>query len=115
MSGQWEAETNLDLLTPDEMGAADARAVAGGVPGSVLMENAGRAAARAIARRWRPCRTLVLCGPGNNGGDGFVVARLLAAAGWAVRLALLGDPAVLTGAAAVRWTGPVEPFGPTIL
>jgi hydroxyethylthiazole kinase-like uncharacterized protein yjeF len=114
MSGQWEAETNLDLLTPDEMGGADARAIAGGVPGSVLMENAGRAVARAIARRWQPCRTLVLCGPGNNGGDGFVVARRLAQWGWSVRLARLAPPRAGGDAAAAagRWHGPEVAFSP---
>jgi hydroxyethylthiazole kinase-like uncharacterized protein yjeF len=52
-----------ELLTPAEMAAADAAAIAGGIPGLVLMEAAGRAVARAAARRFRPCRTLVLAGP----------------------------------------------------
>ena len=71
------------LLTPAEMARADAAST---VPVPVLMEAAGRAIARA-ARRFGPCRTLVLCGPGNNGGDGRVAARLLAAQGWPVSVA----------------------------
>lgn len=71
------------LLTPAEMARADAAST---VPIPVLMEAAGRAIARA-ARRFGPCRTLVLCGPGNNGGDGRVAARLLAAQGWPVSVA----------------------------
>ncbi len=71
------------LLTPAEMTRADAAST---VPVPVLMEAAGRAIARA-ARRFGPCRTLVLCGPGNNGGDGRVAARLLAAQGWPVSVA----------------------------
>ena len=62
--------TPPELLTPAEMARADAAAIAGGIPGIALMEAAGRAVARAAARRFRPCRTLVLAGPGNNGGDG---------------------------------------------
>ena len=69
--------SHLELLTPEEMGRADAAAIAGGIPGAVLMAAAGRAVARAARRRFRPVRTLVLAGPGNNGGDGYVAARLL--------------------------------------
>jgi len=101
-----------ELLTPEEMAAVDARAPGLGVPGVTLMENAGRAVARAIRRRFPPCRTLVLCGPGNNGGDGFVVARLLQQEGWPVRLACLGAPKAGTDAAAMAasWRGPAAPF-----
>ncbi len=98
------------LLTPAEMGRADALAAAAGVPGPVLMEAAGRAVAHA-ARRFGPCRTLVLCGPGNNGGDGYVAARLLAGWGWPVRVAALAPPRAGSdaAAAAARWRGPIAP------
>ena len=85
------------ILTIDEMYRADAAAMAAGVPGLELMENAGRAITDAILERWQPCQTVILCGPGNNGGDGFVVARLLAEQGWPVRLALLGEVSALKG------------------
>ena len=85
------------LLTPAEMGQADAAST---VPVAILMEAAGRAIARA-ARRFGPCRTLVLCGPGNNGGDGRVAARLLAAQGWPVAVAFERSGAPVSGTMSV--------------
>lgn len=104
-----------ELLTPAEMARADAAAIAGGIPGIVLMEAAGRAVARATMRRFRPTRTLVLAGPGNNGGDGWVAARLLEQEGWPVSVAPLGVPRPGSDAAlaAARWRGPVVPFSAT--
>jgi len=101
-----------ELLTPEEMARADAAAPVLGVSGPTLMANAGRAVARAIQRRFRPCRTLVLAGPGNNGGDGYVAARLLQQAGWPVALAALAAPRVGCDAAdaASRWHGLSAPF-----
>ena len=99
------------LLTPAEMGEADRLAISGGTPGMVLMERAGRAVAEEAARLARSRgRIAVICGPGNNGGDGFVAARLLARRGYAVKLGLLGDRGALrgeAGAAASRYDGPV--------
>lgn len=104
----------LALLTPEEMGRADAAAIASGIPGEQLMEAAGRAVARAAQRRFRPCRTLVLAGPGNNGGDGYVAARLLEQAGWPVAVAALAPPRPGSdaAAAAARWHGRMAPFTP---
>ncbi|SFK67548.1 NAD(P)H-hydrate dehydratase [Falsiroseomonas stagni] len=101
-----------ELLTQDEMARADAAAIAGGIPGLTLMEAAGRAVARAVMRRFRPVRTLVLAGPGNNGGDGYVIARLLDQAGWPVAVAALAPPRPGSDAAAVaaRWRGPMVAF-----
>ncbi len=103
-----------ELLTPSEMGMADARAPVFGVPGRVLMENAGRAVARAVARRMRPRRTLVVCGPGNNGGDGYVAARLLQQQGWPVAVASLAPSRAGSDAAmaAAGWHGPLAAFSP---
>jgi NAD(P)H-hydrate epimerase len=106
------------LLTIAEMTAVDAAAIAAGVPGIRLMENAGAAVADAIAQRFPPRPTLVLCGPGNNGGDGFVAARHLAERGWPVRLALLGARARLRGdaaKAAAAWQGDVLPLDPELI
>ena len=109
---------DLALISVAEMYAADAAAARSGTPGLTLMENAGRAVADAIVRRWAPRPVAVLCGPGNNGGDGFVAARLLAGAGWSLRLGLMGDPGSLKGdaaAAAARWEHPVEPLSLAML
>ncbi len=107
-----------EILSVKEMYAADAAAIALGTAGIVLMENAGLAIAQEIRKRWQPCHVSVLCGPGNNGGDGFVVARLLKAAGWPVRLALLGVSEKLHGDAAVaaaQWDGSVEALDAGVL
>ncbi len=106
------------LLTPAEMALADKAAVAGGVSEIALMETAGRAVADAVRRRWSKRPIAVMCGPGNNGGDGFVAARHLAAAGWPVRLGLLGARERLKGAAAhhaARFRGAVEDLSPALL
>ncbi len=95
------------------MAAADRAAVALGRPVAWLMENAGRAVARAVRARFAPCRTLVLCGPGNNGGDGLVTARHLQLAGWPVAVAALAPPQGEAAAAASRWHGPTVPFAAT--
>lgn len=109
----------LTLLDPAEMARADRLAIEAGTPGSVLMENAGYAVADDISvRHPQGTPVAVVCGPGNNGGDGFVVARVLAARGFAVRLGLLGDPGALGGDvadAASRWKGRVEPATPSLL
>ena len=100
-----------ELLTPREMGEADRFTIAAGVSGPDLMERAGRAVAETFLGHFPQAhRVLVLAGPGNNGGDGFVAARHLAKAGRAVTVATLGDPARLTGDAAWArdgWTGPL--------
>ncbi|MDE2593197.1 MAG: NAD(P)H-hydrate dehydratase [Burkholderiales bacterium] len=82
------------------MSQADARTIAAGTPGTVLMERAGQAVVNALVARWSCRPVLVLCGPGNNGGDGFVVARLLQTQGWPVHVALHGQVAALKGDAA---------------
>lgn len=101
-----------ELLDPTEMAKADALTIAAGTAGAVLMDRAGAAVADVVARRPLSTRITILCGPGNNGGDGFVTARVLAQRGYRVRLGLLGQVERLVGdaaGAARRWTGPVMP------
>src|SRR5437016_12058355 len=100
-----------EILTVAESYAADRFAEENGVASATLMENAGRSVAEEIIRRWPTGDAYVVCGPGNNGGDGFVAARHLKAAGWRVRLALLGDRDRLRGDAALmadRWDGDID-------
>ena len=102
---------DLAVLTVAEMAAADSAAISAGTAGIALMEAAGRAVADAVLRRLSDDgHVLVLCGPGQNGGDGFVAARLLRERGCSVTLALAGDRSSLRGdarIAASRWAGAV--------
>jgi hydroxyethylthiazole kinase-like uncharacterized protein yjeF len=100
------------ILTVAEMGRADAAAIAAGTPGTILMERAGEAVADAICGRFRLQPVTVLCGPGNNGGDGYVVARLLKARGWPVEVQALAAPSAADARAARGlWEGPVGALG----
>ena len=106
------------LLDVNQMGEADRLTVVAGTPSNLLMENAGGSVAQAIIKRWSARPVTIMCGPGNNGGDGFVTARHLVEAGWSVRLALLGAREGLKGEAhhhAERWSGAVEPLTPAAL
>jgi hydroxyethylthiazole kinase-like uncharacterized protein yjeF len=100
-----------DILTVAEMSAADHAAVAAGTAGLQLMERAGAAVAAAVAERFSPRDTVVLAGPGNNGGDGYVAARLLKEQGWPIRIEALGPPKTADAiAAAARWDGETSPL-----
>jgi hydroxyethylthiazole kinase-like uncharacterized protein yjeF len=106
----------IELLTNVEMAQADQFAIAGGVAGADLMEHAGKAVAEAVAAR-EPAgsRVVVVAGPGNNGGDGFVAARLLAERGYGVQVVFVGEAARLKGDAALaakKWNGPVASVQP---
>jgi hydroxyethylthiazole kinase-like uncharacterized protein yjeF len=105
------------ILTVAEMGAADAAAAKSGVPTRILMQRAGEAVAKAVIERFTPVRTVVLCGPGDNGGDGYVAAQTLAEAGWPVEVACLdraqgASRAGAAASAAADWKGRTTPLGP---
>jgi hydroxyethylthiazole kinase-like uncharacterized protein yjeF len=99
------------ILTADEMRAHERRSIAAGITVEQLMERAGAAVAEAAWRMTGPVEILVLCGPGNNGGDGYVAARLLRERGVQVRVAAAA-PATAEAArnAAARWNGSIEPL-----
>jgi hydroxyethylthiazole kinase-like uncharacterized protein yjeF len=106
------ADAMIELLTTAEMAEADRLTIAAGTPGIALMESAGIAVAvGALGGK----RVVVVAGPGNNGGDGFVAARHLAARGCEVRVSFVGDRARLKGdaaQAAARWSGAVDAAHP---
>lgn len=106
------------VLRVAQMTDADRLTVAAGMPGWRLMQNAGLAVAQEITRRWSPRPVTVLCGPGNNGGDGFVVANVLAQSAWPVRIACDLERDALRGDArhhAMIWSGGTEPVTPAAL
>ena len=108
----------IELLTNAEIAEADRLTISGGIPGIELMENAGRAVADAASALLQDRRLVIVAGPGNNGGDGFVAARHLAERGYAVRVSFVGDANRLKGDAALaadRWSGPVEQASPVSL
>jgi NAD(P)H-hydrate epimerase len=88
------------VCTAAQMRALDQWTIAHGTPGHVLMERAGKGAAAVVRRRWKRCRTVIVCGRGNNGGDGFVVARHLRRAGFPVEVFLAGPASAVRGDAA---------------
>ena len=106
----------IELLTPQQMAEADRRTIEAGTPGIDLMENAGRAVAEAVSAQAPSGPILVMAGPGNNGGDGFVAGRVLAEGGREVRMMLAGERDRLKGDAALaarRWGRTVEAADPS--
>ena len=102
-----------EIMTVAEMTAADRAAVALGVPISTLMERAGLAVAEAVRTRFSHRSVVIWCGPGDNGGDGYVAARLLRRKGWSVRVEVSAPPATdAARRAAARWKGETGPLSP---
>lgn len=87
----------VSLFTPASMARVDQAAIDSGLPGTVLMERAGRSVARVCQAARGPGKAVVLCGPGNNGGDGIVAGHYLQQWGWNVTLVCLADKAEMTG------------------
>ena len=97
------------ILTADAMRAAEQRVIDAGTSVEILMERAGAALAEAASRFAGPMPALVLCGPGNNGDDGYVAARHLAGRGVVVRVAALTEPKSDAAKwARSQWSGDVE-------
>src|SRR5215471_1866648 len=120
--GTHQCDAMIELLTNAEMTDADRRTIAGGVPGMWLMERAGAAVVDVVRARFRAGnRVIVVAGPGNNGGDGFVAARALAEIGYRAEVLLIGDVDRLGGdaaSAAETWierSGPVASAEPAAL
>ncbi len=91
----------VEVYSAASVRAMDRRAIEGGIPGYVLMQRAGEAAIAALRRHWPAAKSVaVICGPGNNGGDGYVVARLARNSGLEVRAIAVTDPRRLKGDAA---------------
>lgn len=108
----------LEVLSVEEMYAVDQSAINADLTHEMLMENAGVAVSEEIQRHWPATNTIILCGPGDNGGDGWVIARQLANAGWPVKVASLVDQNQLKGSSAIhadRWDHLVEPATPNAL
>lgn len=102
-----------EIMTVAEMTATDLAAVARGVPVTTLMERAGAAVAEAVRARFARGSVVIWCGPGNNGGDGYVAARHLRRKGWSVRVEVLAPPATDAARwAADRWKGETAPLSP---
>jgi NAD(P)H-hydrate epimerase len=102
-----------EILTVSQHAEVDRLSVLSGISITTLMENAGRQVANQIAKRWSRRKVTVLCGPGNNGGDGFVAARHLQARGWPVDVVRVGNHESASDAAkeaAASWSGPTRPF-----
>ncbi len=107
-----------ELLTVEQMSRADRMAMEGGVSGLSLMERAGRAVAETAAEICNGRKIIVLAGPGNNGGDGYVAARYLKMRGFKVSILALGDPEKLKGDALANfknWAGETAPLSPAAI
>ncbi|WP_040482604.1 bifunctional ADP-dependent NAD(P)H-hydrate dehydratase/NAD(P)H-hydrate epimerase [Luminiphilus syltensis] len=106
------SQIERQLYTADQVRALDARAInQADVPGSVLMERAGAAAFRHLGDEWPNARVIhVICGTGNNGGDGWVIARLAADSGLQVSLTLIGDEGRIGGDAKTAYLRFIEAY-----
>src|ERR1700751_4202079 len=103
------AMTRRPIITCDAMRAGEQAAIDNGSSVEQLMERAGAALAEAVYRFAGPMPVLVLCGPGNNGGDGYVAARCLVQRGVTVRVAAMSEPRSEAAKQALeRWSGETE-------